>query len=230
MSAVKGRDQPRGPAAAVTSRRSRRAYTGCVADHVRAPFALLIAVALAALLLAGCSSAGGADGTERDADGLPLARIAARYATAMANDAETLGASMDATFAGEVIGTGEDREVLMGSGREAPLPISVFLVRVEASAGEPAVGSVIKVEQFGGLTSDGRMRVLLARDTAMSVGDRYVFVARQDGPETYSASAFSRFPIEDGVVRAPAGWEATGASRALAGTTPAVAIEKLAGR
>ncbi|MCH7484404.1 MAG: hypothetical protein IIA90_04565 [Chloroflexi bacterium] len=135
---------------------------------------------------------------------------------------------MIAAFAGEVIGTGKGRDVQIGRGREQPLPISVFLVRVEASTGDPAVGTVVKVEQFGGVMTGGDVRVLLAGDTAMSVGARYIFVARQDGPDTYSASAFARFPIEDGRVTAPAGWETTGASRALAGRTPAEAIEMLA--
>lgn len=194
----------------------------------RARFGALIVASLAVVLLSGCGSPANTATVERDADGLPVARVAARYATALANDLGTLVASMDATFAGEVIGTGEGRYVQIGHGREQPLPISVFLVRVEVSAGGPAVGSVVKVEQFGGVTSGGELRVLLAGDTAMSVGARYVFVARQDGPETFSASAFARFPIEDGRVTAPAGWEATGASRALAGDTPAEAIERLA--
>ncbi len=180
------------------------------------------------MLLAGCGSSGDTATVERDADGLPVVRVSARYATALANDLDTLVASMDAAFSGEVIGTIAGRYVQMGNGREQPLPISVFLVRVEASTGLPAVGSVVKVEQFGGVTSGGEVRVLLAGDTAMSVGARYVFVARQDGPQTYSASAFARFPIEDGRVTAPAGWESTGASRALAGDTPAEAIARLA--
>lgn len=194
----------------------------------RARFGALIAVALAAVLLAGCGSSGNTATVERDADGLPVARVAARYATALASDLGTLVASMDVAFTGEVIGTGQTRNVQIGHGREQPLPISVFLVRVEASTGEPAVGSVVRVEQFGGVTRGGEVRVLLAGDTAMSVGARYLFVARQDGPETFSASAFARFPIEDGRVTAPAGWEATGASQALAGDTPAEAIERLA--
>lgn len=194
----------------------------------RARFGALIAVALAAVLLAGCGSSGNTATVERDADGLPVARVAARYATALASDLGTLVASMDVAFTGEVIGTGQTRNVQIGHGREQPLPISVFLVRVEASTGEPAVGSVVRVEQFGGVTRGGEVRVLLAGDTAMSVGARYLFVARQDGPETFSASAFARFPIEDGRVTAPAGWEATGASQALAGSTPAEAIERLA--
>lgn len=196
----------------------------------RARLGALIAVALAVALLTGCGSSGDTATIERDADGLPVARVAARYATALANDLGTLVASMDVAFAGEVIGTGQGRNVQIGNGREQPLPISVFLVRVEASTGQPAVGSVVRVEQFGGVTSGGEVRVLLAGDTAMSVGARYVFVARQDGPETFSASAFARFPIEDGRVTAPAGWEATGASRALAGSTPAEAIERLAAK
>ena len=188
----------------------------------------LIVVALAAVLLAGCGSSGDRATIERDANGLPVARVAARYATALADDLDTLVASMDATFAGEVIGTGRDRYFEIGNGREQPLPISVFLVRVEASTGGPAVGSVVKVEQLGGVTSGGEVRVLLARDTAMAVGARYLFIARQDGPETFSASAFARFPIEDSRVTAPAGWEGTGASQALAGLTPAEAIARLA--
>ncbi len=195
---------------------------------LRARFGALIAVALAAVLLAGCGSSGNTATVERDADGLPVARVAARYATALASDLGTLVASMDVAFTGEVIGTGQTLNVQIGHGREQPLPISVFLVRVEASTGEPVVGSVVRVEQFGGVTSDGEVRVLLAGDTAMSVGARYLFVARQDGPETFSASAFARFPIEDGRVTAPAGWETTGASQALAGDTPAEAIERLA--
>ena len=194
----------------------------------RARFGALIAVALAAVLLAGCGSSGNTATVERDADGLPVARVAARYATALASDLGTLVASMDVAFTGEVIGTGQTRNVQIGHGREQPLPISVFLVRVEASTGEPAVGSVVRVEQFGGVTRGGEVRVLLTGDTAMSVGARYLFVARQDGPETFSASAFARFPIEDGRVTAPTGWEATGASQALAGDTPAEAIERLA--
>ena len=195
---------------------------------LRARPGALIAAALAVLLLAGCGSSADTATVERDADGLPVARVSARYATALVDDVDTLVASMDAAFAGEVIGTGEGRDVRIGRGREKPLPISVFLVRVEASTGQPAVGSVVKIEQFGGITSGGEVRVLLVGDTAMSVGARYIFVARQDGPDTYSASAFARFPIEDGRVTAPAGWEATGASRALAGRTPAEAIEMLA--
>ncbi len=194
----------------------------------RARFAALIIVALAAVLLAGCGSSGNTATVERDADGLPVARVAARYATALADDLDTLVAATDATFAGEVIGTGQKRYLQIGQGREQPLPISVFIVRVEASTGQPAVGSVVKVEQLGGVTSGGEVRVLLIGDTAMSVGSRYLFFARQDGPNTFSASAFARFPIEDGRVTAPAGWEATGASRALAGSTPAQAIERLA--
>ncbi len=197
---------------------------------LRARPGALIAAALAIALLAGCGSSGDTPGIERDADGLPVARVAARYATALANDVDTLVSSMDASFTGEIIGTGAGRHVQIGRGREQPLPVSVFLVRVEASAGAPAAGSVVRVEQFGGVTKGGEVRVLLAGDTAMSVGDRYVFVARQDGPETYSASAFARFPIADGRVTAPAGWDATGASRALAGRTPAEAIEMLAGQ
>jgi len=199
-----------------------------VGHLLRARFGALIAAALAIALLAGCVSSEDTATVERDADGLPVARVSARYATALANDLGTLVASMDAAFAGEVIGTGEVRYVQLGDGQEQPLPISVFLVRVEASTGEPAVGSVVKVEQFGGVTSGGEVRVLLARDTAMSVGASYLFVARQDGPETFTASAFARFPIENGRVTAPAGWETTGASRALAGETPAEAIERLA--
>ena len=186
------------------------------------------AAALAVLLLAGCASSADDPSIERDADGLPVARVAARYATALADDVETLAASMDAAFAGEVIGTAESRNVQIGRGREQPLPISVFLVRVDVSTGDPAVGSVVRVEQFGGVMTGGDLRVLLAGDTAMSVGSHYVFVARQDGPDTYSASSFARFPIEDGLVTAPAGWEATGASLALTGRTPAEAIELLA--
>ena len=194
----------------------------------RARFAALTVLALAAVLLAGCGSSGNTATVERDADGLPVARVAARYATALANDLDTLVASTDATFAGEVIGTGQKRYLQIGQGPEQPLPISVFVVRVEASTGQPAVGSVVKVEQLGGVTIGGEVRVLLIGDTAMSVGSRYLFFARQDGPKTFSASAFARFPIEDGRVTAPTGWEATGASQALAGVTTAEAIARLA--
>ncbi|MCH7483630.1 MAG: hypothetical protein IIA90_00600 [Chloroflexi bacterium] len=186
------------------------------------------AAALAVLLLAGCGSSGNTPTVERDADGLPVARISARYATALADDLDTLVASTDATFVGEGIGTGQSRYVQLGNSRELPLPVSVFLVRIEASTGQPAVGSVVKVEQLGGVTSGGEVRVLLIGDTAISVGSRYLFFARQDGPNTFSASAFARFPIEDGRVTAPVGWETTGASQALAGDTPAEAIERLA--
>jgi len=199
-----------------------------VGRFFRARFGALVGVALAVVLLTGCGSSGNTATVERDADGLPVARVAARYATALADDLETLVASMDVAFAGEVIGTGEDRYLQIAARPEQPLPVSVFLVRVEASTGQPAVGSLVKIEQFGGVTSDGEVRVLLAADTAMSVGARYVFVARRDGPETFSAAAFARFPIQDGRVTAPPGWEATGASRALAGDTPAEAIERLA--
>ncbi len=61
------------------------------------------------MLLAGCGSSADTATVERDADGLPVARVSARYATALANDVDTLVASMDAAFAGEVIGTGEGR-------------------------------------------------------------------------------------------------------------------------
>ncbi len=192
------------------------------------PLWLAGAAALAVLLLAGCASSSDDASIERDADGLPVARVAARYATALADNVATLAASMDTAFAGEVIGTSAGRSVQIGRGREQPLPISVFLVRVEASTGEPAVGSVVKIEQFGGVMTGGDVRVLLAGDTAISVGARYIFVARQDGPDTYSASSFARFPIEDGLVTAPTGWEATGASLALTGRTPAEAIAMLA--
>jgi hypothetical protein len=200
-------------------------------EHLfRARFGALILVALAAVLLAGCGSSQDAPAVERDTDGLPVARVSARYASALADDVDTLVGAMDATFTGEVIGTGQSRYVPLGSDREQPLPVSVFFVRVEASTGEPAVGSVVTVEQIGGVSSGGEVRVLLVGDTPMSVGARYLFVARQDGPETYSAAAFARFPIEDGRVTAPAGWETTGASQTLAGSTPAEAIEMLAAR
>ncbi|MCH7809960.1 MAG: hypothetical protein IH863_05200 [Chloroflexi bacterium] len=56
----------------------------------RARFAALTVLALAAVLLAGCGSSGNTATVERDADGLPVARVAARYATALANDLDTL--------------------------------------------------------------------------------------------------------------------------------------------
>jgi hypothetical protein len=189
--------------------------------------------ALVLLALAGCgSSGGGGDGVERDADGLPVARVSARYATALAAGADTLAAAMDVTFAGEVIGTAEQREVALGQGSEAPLPVSVFLVRVDASSGAPAVGSTVRLEQLGGVTESaasdaGKVRVILDRDTPIAVGQSYVFVARQDGPETYSAAPFARFPVEDGLIVAPEGWAETGASRELSGATVAEAMEAL---
>ena len=218
-------------AAAVISATTWAAALSClVVDTIFRLKSLWIAgaAALAVLLLAGCASSSDDASIERDADGLPVARVAARYATALADDLDTLVASMDTAFAGEAIGTAESRTVQIGRGQEQPLPISVFLVRVDASTGDPAVGSVVKVEQFGGVIDDADVRVLLAGDTAMSVGSHYIFVARQDGPDTYSASSFARFPIENGLVTAPAGWEATGASLALASRTPAEAIEMLA--
>ena len=194
----------------------------------RIRFGALIIVALAAVIVAGCGSSEDAPTVERDADGLPVARVAARYATALADDPDTLANAMDTAFSGEVIAEGQDRYARIGNGREQSLPVSVFLVRVEDSTGQPAVGSLIKVEQLGGVSSGGEVRVLLDGDAAMAVGARYLFVARQDGPDTFSAPAFARFPIEDDRLTAPPGWEETGASQALTGITPTEAIERLA--
>jgi hypothetical protein len=189
----------------------------------------LACLALAALVLAGCATSADEQAHERDADGLPIEHIPVRYATALADDPETLADSMDAVFAGEVIGVLEQRSVSAGEGDERPLPLSVFVIRVDASAGEPAVGSVVEFEQLGGVadTANGPVHVVLEGDELLAVGQSYVFVARQDGPATFSASAFARFPVEEGRLAAPKGWEETGAAQALAGLTVDEAIARL---
>lgn len=203
------------------------AYT-CQVVTSRPGLLILIATVVAALLLAGCASS--PEGVaERDAAGLPVVRLHARHASALAEDPATLRASFDAVFSGDVIAQGEQRWLDLGEGDERPLPLSVFLVCVDASAGAPEPGSVIEVEQLGGVRtgSEGPVSVLVDGDILMETGGRYLFVAQQDGPETYSVASFARFPVEDGLVTAPDGWEETGASRELAGLTVAEAIARL---
>jgi hypothetical protein len=132
-------------------------------------------------------------------------------------------------FAGEVIGVLEQRSVSAGEGDDGALPLSVFVIRVDASAGEPAVGSVIQFEQLGGVAdaANGPVHVVLEGDEPLTVGQGYVFVARRDGPGTFSAPAFARYPVEDGRLAAPEGWDETGAAQALAGLTVDEAIARL---
>lgn len=190
-----------------------------------------IAIALAALALAGCTSA--SDDTppasqEVDADGVPINRIQARYATALTRDLESLLASADAYFVGEVIGEGGQRSVSLGGG-ERSVPVSEFLVRVDRSGGTPAEGSIITLEQIGGLaeTDGGFQRLLLKRDTPLAVGEAYLFIATGKAGENYSASAFARFPVESGRLAAPAHWTNVGTSVELAGLTVDEAMERL---
>lgn len=207
-----------------------RAYTWRVVTSSRPGLLILIATAVAALLLAGCAASPD-DAAERGADGLPVVRLHARHASALAEDPATLAASFDAVFSGEVIAEGGQRRLEPGEDDQRPLPLSVFLVRVEASAGAPVPGSVVEVEQLGGVTAggDGPVRVLVDGDTLMEPGGRYLLVASEEGPATYSAASFARFPVEDGLVTAPEGWEETGASRELAGLTVAEAMARLGG-
>ena len=185
--------------------------------------------ALGLLALAACgSSEGETPSAQTDAAGIPIVRIEARYATALAADLETLVSSMDAAFVGEVIGQRPQREE-PAVGRGATLPISVFEVRVAHSAGGPATGSTVLVEQVGGITTaDGEtVRVLLEGDTPIVPGARYLFIADRTESGAYSVTSFARFRIEHGVVRAPDGWEALGASVELAGTRQGSAMARV---
>lgn len=188
-----------------------------------------VALLLSLLILTACASSGDeAPQTETDADGLPVAYVAARYATGYAADLATLVTSTDASFVGEVVGTSGQRELeFQDTGHS--VPITTYVVRVEESDGDPAVGSTVEVEQMGGVVPghDGNVRVVLDLDSPMYVGDRYLFIANENGG-TYTASAFARFPIEDGHVAAPAAWEETGASQELAGATVDQAMGKVA--
>jgi hypothetical protein len=202
-------------------------------SEVTARMKVLVAGALPAilLLLAACGSAANEapQSADIDADGIPIARVAARYTTALAADLDTLVASTDTAFVGEVVGTNGQRHLTFADTNRG-IPITTYLVRVDESNGDPAAGSTVEVEQFGGViqTSDGNdVRVVLDLDSPMYAGDTYLFIANEDGG-TFTASAFARFPIQNGRVAAPAAWEQSGASVALAGATVDEAMEKVA--
>jgi hypothetical protein len=189
---------------------------------------LLVGV-LALLALAACgSSEADSPPSEKDTAGIPIVRIDARYATAFAADLGTLISAMDVAFVGEVVAARPQREQAIGA-RGGTVPISVFEVHVERSAGGPTSGSIVTVEQVGGLTTVGgeTVRVLLERDTPVEPGARYLFIAEEITSGAYVATSFARFPIEDGVVRAPAGWEGLGASAQLAGASEGQAMERV---
>jgi hypothetical protein len=193
-----------------------------------APVALLVALAACG---SGSSSGETTRHTETDPDGLPVAHVAARYATALAADLDTLVASTDTSFVGEVVGTASQRELTFGD-TERSVPVTTYLVRVDESNGEPAVGAIVETEQMGGVVKDSQgndVRVALEFDAPMYTGDRFLFVATDHG-DYFTASAFARFPVRNGRIAAPEAWQDLGASRELAGATVAEALELVGSR
>ncbi|HUF53008.1 MAG TPA: hypothetical protein VMR52_04445 [Dehalococcoidia bacterium] len=167
---------------------------------------------------------------ETDTHGIPIIRVEGRYATSLTSDAETLVAAMGSYFVGQVVEEGTtQRHLTAGAEGDRKIPISTFHVRVERSRGSAAEGSLIDVEQFGGVTTGaaGPMRILLENDTPMAIGNRYLFIAKEERPGVYGASAFARFPLHGDLVAAPPGWETTGVSGELTGMTLDEAFARL---
>lgn len=155
--------------------------------------------------------------------------IPARYNTAMATDAATLASVFDAAFVGAVVSENEQRSQTSPGGNT--LPVSVFTVRVEKSAGGPAEGAIVEVEQLGGVTpSDiGQVRLLAEGDTPIQVGARYLFMVTDHSGGVFRASPLARFPVEGGRVRPSEGFAELGVSDELDGLTVAEAMERVAG-
>jgi hypothetical protein len=184
-----------------------------------------------ALLLAGCGGsreeAPGPVG--EDADSVPVVHIPARYATGLAQDVETLAGLFETAFVGEVTGEGAQREERAPGSRNR-LPVSVYTVRVISSASDVPAGTIVEVEQLGGLieSDTGVVRVLSEGDSPIESGARYLFIVSKYDSGAYRGSPLSRFPVTDGLVAAPQGWEELGASQELAGLTPEAALERAA--
>lgn len=147
----------------------------------------------------------------------------------MAADAETLASVFDFAFVGEVTGEAEQRSETSPKGNR--LPVSVFTVRVESSAGGPDAGSIVEVEQLGGVTESdiGRVHLLTENDSPIQIGGRYLFMVTDRGGGTFRASPLARFPVEGGRVQASEGFAELGASEELDGLTVVEAMERVAG-
>jgi hypothetical protein len=198
-------------------------------DSVKRLVMLFSAVFIAPAVLA-CGDSAEPERAASETDGpVPIVRVEGRYATSLARDAETLLSAMGSYFVGQVVEEGFQRQQTADAGSGRAVPITVFKVQVERSPGSPVQGSLIDVEQFGGLTTGaaGAVRILLENDTPMAAGARYLFFAKEVRPGVYSASAFARFPLDGERISAPPGWEATGASTELAGLTLDEAFDRL---
>jgi hypothetical protein len=191
----------------------------------------ILAVAGLAVLLAGCGASPEKpqESRETDANGVPVVHIPARYATGLAQDVETLAGLFETAFVGEVTGEGAQREERAPGSRNR-LPVSVYTVRVISSASDVPAGTIVEVEQLGGLieSDTGAVRVLSEGDSPIESGARYLFIVSKYDSGAYRGSPLSRFPVLDGRIVAPQGWEELGASQELAGLSPQAALERAA--
>jgi|FLYL01.1.fsa_nt_gi hypothetical protein len=204
-----------------------------------------------ALVVAGCWAGGGStrsDPADQAAhlpgpeEHIESIYVPARWASAVASDIKTLGASSDAVFVGRVVRLKEQRDEQLVSdvseGSAAPVegkpvrepavfPVSVYEVRVEQTiAGGQQPGAVVFIDQAGGVTerADGSfVRLGLEGDEPLAVGERYLFFARERDNGNLSVAPFARLLVTGHGLEPLASWSNLGAMQALSGRSIAEA-------
>lgn len=160
-----------------------------------------------------------------DGGSLPTISVAPLWSTAAGADVEALTDAYPAVFVGTVQArTGQrDAPIAPGSPDGASLPISLFDVHVDESMSvDVETGAVVTVQQAGGIItrSDGtEARVVIENDAPIVVGETYLFFATwaPSGSGALVTAPYSRFPVDDGVVAAPAVWRNLYAVQEIAG-------------
>lgn len=179
---------------------------------------LLASIAAAGLVATALRSGSGDDS-------IPTVSVAPLWSTAAATDVNALTEAYPVVFVGTVqaLSGQRDEPIAPGSGSGATLPISLFDVLVdERINGDVADGANVTIQQAGGLItrSDGtQARVVIENDTPILVGETYLFFATwaPSGSGALVTAPYSRFPLDDGSVRAPSAWQNLGAVQAIAG-------------
>jgi hypothetical protein len=199
----------------------------------------LLILASAGLSLFVFACGGGADVPEGVAPGgdtaatqdeeLPTLEMPSLWAWGDAERLDTLIASADVVFTGNVLTLKGQRPVLSqpgGAEPEAPgprwadIPVSEFEVQVESVvAGNLAAGTVVPLEQLGGVETmpDGsRVRLALEGDEPIQVGQTYLLFASFQENGSIVASPFGRLKVQaNGGLAAEQDWAHLGALQQL---------------
>jgi hypothetical protein len=181
-----------------------------------------------------CAAIGLAGLAGRGSSEPPVVEVPARWNTSSAQSIDALR-SAPLTFVGDVQGLRE-QQAAGAAGSDAPLPVSLFDVRVVGSwSGGLAPGETVIIQQAGGEVTrrDGKTAmVLLEGDQRLVAGNRYLFIVPQ-GAEVGGriiTQPFNRLEVTDDGLAPLRQWAHLDALASLSGRSAGEAQRTLGGR